>query len=269
MLTYHIYDGQSHGKWASPAPYLSDILDCQISSNPYQLPPLAPGTHPFRLLPETKTGVRSPSGFPTLQSSAFTPTYVHAKVNVSLNYNTKSLSTPLLYKIFGFPSKHENLIVKLPESQLHSAADPAVTNLIGTKCYVNWPYLVEAIVVGASDVSCKYHSPQHVYNKYDPLKSFNSPVNISRSSNNPNPTSAEGKTMPPTNDAINSTIDTLKSGDEGGKLPDSVPLELKCVPSTAEASGYFKKVKSPHYAISYFISFKIKLNVVLTILSGC
>lgn len=67
----------------SPAPYLSDIPDCQVSSTTYELAPLTPGAHPFILLPETKTGVQSPSGFPTLKTATFTPTYVHAKVNVS------------------------------------------------------------------------------------------------------------------------------------------------------------------------------------------
>jgi hypothetical protein len=231
-MTYHIYDGQSHGKWISPAAYLSDIQDSQISSTPYQLPLFASGSHPFRLLPEAKTGVQSPSGFPTLKSSTFTPTYMHGKVNVSLITTPSTHIVRLLSKVFGFPSKHDNLILRLPESQQHTAADPAVTSLLGTKCYVNWPYLVEAIVVGASDVSCKYHSPQHVYNKFNPLKSFNSPVNTS-----PNG-STDGKTS-------NATGET--TGEENGKLPDSnpnsaAPLEIKCVPNTAEASGYFKKV---------------------------
>jgi 5'-3' exoribonuclease 1 len=84
LFTPHIYAEQSHGKWISPAPYLSDIQDCRIFSTPYQLPPLSPGTNPFHLLPGAKTGLDSPSGFATLKTSTFTPTYVHAKVNVSL-----------------------------------------------------------------------------------------------------------------------------------------------------------------------------------------
>jgi hypothetical protein len=148
----------------------------------------------------------------------------------------------------------------LPEPEQHTAADPAVTNLIGTKCYVNWPYLVEAIVVGTSDVSCKYHSPRHVYNKFDPLKSFNSPINTPQNGANAtnanatsaNATSADGKTTPPSppSDTSNSTSPgkVVRTGDENGKLLDPTlnptsPLEIKRVQNTVEASGYFKKVK--------------------------
>lgn len=82
-LTTRIYDGQSHGPWKSPAAYLSDIQDCHISCTTYELPPLSPDAHPFVLLPGTKTGLESPSGLPTLKTSQFAVTYVHAKVNVS------------------------------------------------------------------------------------------------------------------------------------------------------------------------------------------
>lgn len=95
-LTYHrlifvaclslmtiIYDTQPYGSFVSPAPYLGDIIECHVRSVAHQLPPLSPDAHPFHLLPGAKFGIQSPSGFPTLKTSEFTPTYVHAKVNVS------------------------------------------------------------------------------------------------------------------------------------------------------------------------------------------
>lgn len=112
----------------------------------------------------------------------------------------------------------------MPEPHQHSAGDAEVTKLIGTKCYVNWPYLVEAIVVGASDASCKYFSPQHVYNKNDPSKSYNNPVNTATTANGESTQTPPSSSPPP------------------AEAPSPVVPDIRSVPNTAEATGYFKKV---------------------------
>ncbi|GAM21948.1 hypothetical protein SAMD00019534_051230 [Acytostelium subglobosum LB1] len=91
---------------------------------------------PFRLCDGVLCGPNSPSGFPTFGSIDFDWEYMHGHTNV-----------------WGSVSRRESIVIHPPlpvESSLI-----ALKSLIGKKCYVNWPYHIEAKIIGFSD--CNQH----------------------------------------------------------------------------------------------------------------
>ncbi|KAK9843112.1 hypothetical protein WJX74_007152 [Apatococcus lobatus] len=97
-----------------------------------------PGFEPM-LRPGTLTGRLKPHGFPSIETLPVVPEIQQAGVNV-----------------FGQPSKRESLILHLKAGVADEVAAGRVTVEqvaqmgVGTRCWVYWPYLKEALICGAS-----------------------------------------------------------------------------------------------------------------------
>ncbi len=103
---------------------------------PPPLPDATPGFGP-RLVAGTLTGALSPPGFPTLRTIAAAPRLAPAGCNV-----------------FGMASKKESLVLRVPDlGAAPPAATVVATMVLGSRCFVSWPYLQEALVVGVSDAT--------------------------------------------------------------------------------------------------------------------
>ncbi len=123
------------------------------------------------------------------------------------------------------PSRHDTLVLCLPEPDLHTA-DEVAAKLVGAKCYVNWPYLVEAIVVGASDVNSRVS------------------INIPSS---PTPSSrisylGPNQQPPPSNGGPSSNSLDVRSETSTDNTIGQADKKLFKTENTTEASGFFKKV---------------------------
>eukprot|EP01113_Clastostelium_recurvatum_P022706 TRINITY_DN2717_c0_g1_i2.p1 TRINITY_DN2717_c0_g1~~TRINITY_DN2717_c0_g1_i2.p1 ORF type:complete len:1752 (+),score=474.29 TRINITY_DN2717_c0_g1_i2:141-5396(+) len=161
------FDRASAGTWSSPGNNFTPLQNCMTRCEEITLPDIPPHLmamrpdgitrnddkpdmqNVFHLLPGTKLGVEAPSGFPTLQTMPFETQTRHVSAN-----------------IFGRPSQQETVVVKIltpdsnlpnmdrnsipPESSIHNA-EAVAASMLGQRCYVNWPYLKEAIVVGVTD----------------------------------------------------------------------------------------------------------------------
>ena len=57
--------------------------------------------------------------------------------------------------VLGLPSKRESLILQPKAATPTRGGAPALAAAVGTRCWVKWPYLVEALVVAVSDGSVK------------------------------------------------------------------------------------------------------------------
>ena len=102
------------------------------------LPADAPGFGPW-LIKGTRTGAKSPPGFPTLHTVPATAKLVMAGVTV-----------------FGTPSRKESLILRVPDLGPGApSAEAAGALMLGRRCFVSWPFLQEALVVGVSDAGGK------------------------------------------------------------------------------------------------------------------
>ena len=102
------------------------------------LPPDTPGFGPW-LVKGTRTGAKSPPGFPTLHTVPTTAKLVMAGVTV-----------------FGTPSRKESLILRVPDLGASApSAEAAAALMLGRRCFVTWPFLQEALVVGVSDATTK------------------------------------------------------------------------------------------------------------------
>ncbi|KAG2447716.1 hypothetical protein HYH02_007176 [Chlamydomonas schloesseri] len=105
-------------------------------------PPLPAGGKGFtpQLVAGTRIGLNTPQGMPTLKSLQVRPQMRNAGVNV-----------------LGTPSRKESLILGLKDLRealggaVLSAEQVAKSGLLGSRAYINWPYLQEARVVRVSD----------------------------------------------------------------------------------------------------------------------
>lgn len=133
--------------------------------------------------------------------------------------------------------------MKLPEPELNTA-EAVAQALVGKKCYVNWPYLVEAIVVGTSDPDNKYYSPQHVYNPNAPSpNAYRNGLGAQR----PLRTSANGDTNQQEGDTPSAAAETgVASGNKVPSDEPEEPINIMRKATTAESAGYFKKVLHSH-----------------------
>ena len=117
---------------------------CQVSPSaaPPPLPPTVRGFGPW-LVPGTRLGGASPPGFPTLRT-------IHASARLA---NSGC-------NVFGSASKKESLLVRVSDlgPEPPSAADVS-DMLLGSRCFVSWPYLQEAMVVAVSDSTGRVATP--------------------------------------------------------------------------------------------------------------
>ena len=102
------------------------------------LPAGAPGFMPV-LVKGTRTGAKSPPGFPTLHTIPSSAKLLMAGCNV-----------------FGSASRKESLILKIPDLGAQApSAEAAAEQMLGKKCFVSWPYLQEAMIVAVTDATCR------------------------------------------------------------------------------------------------------------------
>lgn len=119
-----------------PAIHGSRCAVFALPAYPAEQPPLRP-----LLAKGTTVGVRSPAGYPTLRTLQCTMRREMAAVNV-----------------LGTASKKESVMVRLDQvaESLKVATAAAVAQAtLGQRCYVEWPYLREGLVVGISDATMK------------------------------------------------------------------------------------------------------------------
>jgi 5'-3' exoribonuclease 1 len=125
-LAYVFSPAHSH-RLESPGAPFQPIENCMVLETKVNFSfAVGEEPHPFLpvLHPETKTGVHSPAGFPTLSS---------------LPWNAEMKSVAV--NIFGQPSKKDSMILRLVPS--NETTIPAVSSV----CLTNFPFLTEAMVV--------------------------------------------------------------------------------------------------------------------------
>ncbi|GIL88258.1 hypothetical protein Vretimale_14135 [Volvox reticuliferus] len=114
---------------------------CQERPPPPPLPACEKGFVPA-LVPGTRVGLETLLGMPTLKSLQVRPSLRNVGVNV-----------------LGTPSRKESLVLGLLDLRealngaVLSAEQVATSGLLGSRVYINWPYLQEARVVRVSDRS--------------------------------------------------------------------------------------------------------------------
>eukprot|EP01133_Synstelium_polycarpum_P014163 gene14163-16692_t len=115
-----------------------DLLCSSASTEDIVLPEIDPeGPKPFRLCDGVLVGAHSPSGFPTFASITFSWSYMHGVAN-----------------LWGMNSRRESMVVKPPVREPASMRALAPL-LVGQKCYVGWPYHIEARVSALSDANAR------------------------------------------------------------------------------------------------------------------
>ena len=119
-----------------PAIHGSKCAVFTLPPYPAEQPPLRP-----MLAKGTSVGVRSPAGYPTLRTLQCDMRREMAAVNV-----------------LGTASKKDSVIVRLDqvaESLKVATAEAVAQATMGQRCFVEWPYLREALVVAVSDATQK------------------------------------------------------------------------------------------------------------------
>jgi len=107
-----------------------------LPAYPDNQPPLQPV-----LAKGTAVGIRSPAGYPTLRTLQCEMRREEAQVNV-----------------LGTASRKESVMVNLDqvaESLRLANAQTVAQATLGQRCYIEWPYLREALVVGVSDATMR------------------------------------------------------------------------------------------------------------------
>jgi 5'-3' exoribonuclease 1 len=123
--------------YASTTPSFPDIPYCTAVVTPYyinQPPNLVHG-----LVPGTRLGIDMFPGFPSMETIPHTATLGFHGVNV---FNTESL--------------RESMVVTVQNRFEGKSVDEVAYGLIGTRVYVGWPFLIEALVTSVSDELFKY-----------------------------------------------------------------------------------------------------------------
>eukprot|EP00698_Gefionella_okellyi_P004772 TRINITY_DN14417_c0_g1_i1.p1 TRINITY_DN14417_c0_g1~~TRINITY_DN14417_c0_g1_i1.p1 ORF type:complete len:1502 (+),score=374.72 TRINITY_DN14417_c0_g1_i1:39-4544(+) len=117
---------------------LPHINGCRVRQTVFLLPPMPASGFVPDIVPGQLMGWNTPAGFPTFGTMPHSSFHAAGKVNV-----------------FGRPSKMQSLVVVVePDDDLlaNPDADTVAAQLMGKIIWVNWPYLVEARVVGAEDM---------------------------------------------------------------------------------------------------------------------
>merc|ERR1719502_1010032 len=135
MLVMHDRNDKSVIKATIPGA-LPDLDPAMSSAVCYRDPDYDPTTQVFKVVNDDDVAVQRSEGFPTLSSAVeFTTDTYMAGVNV-----------------FGNPSRKESTIVRVAD-HVHSEKhiEKITDEWLGKPCFVNWPYVSEAIVVGMTD----------------------------------------------------------------------------------------------------------------------
>ena len=151
----YYFDSKTNENVTTTFPGLFENLQgCNVVEKVYTLPGYPTGKHEgFRLCSGVKTGVESPNGFPSMYHLKFTSTIKPIHINV-----------------FGSNSRKESVLLTLDNSicinEEHELLIKQFKSLIGTTCYVNYPYLKEGIITSISDNSCHFYSDKnYIWNK--------------------------------------------------------------------------------------------------------
>jgi 5'-3' exoribonuclease 1 len=139
VLVFNHKEGSKEAEYCTstlPAHYTSIVRSNSTATLHPPPPPLPLGEKGFvpRIVDGTQIGHKSPAGFPTLKTLAFTAELRKAGIN-----------------IFGSASKKESLILKLASPPPNVTAAQVGEAIIGRRAWVNWPYLQEAQVVAVTD----------------------------------------------------------------------------------------------------------------------
>ncbi|EGG13984.1 5'-3' exoribonuclease [Cavenderia fasciculata] len=150
VIIYH--DAEQVVSEPSPNLRLFPSLEHSSAKTEDFILPFYEGLKPFRLCEGVLLGSHSPSGFPTFAVDVdFTWEYKNAVVN-----------------IWGMKSRKESIIVHPPIPQLNKDKTAkqmtlaSIKHWIGRRCYVNWPYNTEALIVGFSDSNQKISMLENV-----------------------------------------------------------------------------------------------------------
>lgn len=140
----YIYEYNEKNTFSCISPFLDHFQNqktCPVIEKVFNLPDYPKGQKfQFQLCKGVLLGTHAPPGFPTFNSLKF-------------NYQLKNLNN----NIFGGNVKYESLIIEIQsEEEKEKQLIEKAKLMIGKICYVNWPYLKEALVVGISHNSGKW-----------------------------------------------------------------------------------------------------------------
>ena len=132
-----VYDKNDKAVIKSTIPgALPDLNPAMSNAVYYRDPDYEPGLKVFKVTRDEDVENQKSEGFPVLNSSVqFTTNTYMAGVNV-----------------FGNPSRKESTILRVSD-RVHSekSVEKIQEDWLNKPCFVNWPYITEAIVVGMSD----------------------------------------------------------------------------------------------------------------------
>lgn len=119
--------------------FFPPIAHCQCKMGPFNLPTLD-GLHLVKgLCDGVQLGIHAMPGFPTLQTLPHTAQVLHHSVNV-----------------FQADSRNQSLVLFIQNTWDGKKTAGIAEQLIGTRIFGNWPFLVEGMVVAVSDSHFKY-----------------------------------------------------------------------------------------------------------------
>jgi 5'-3' exoribonuclease 1 len=119
--------------------FFPPISHCQCKMVPFNLPTLD-GLHLVKgLCDGVQLGIHAMPGFPTLQTLSHTAQVLHHSVNV-----------------FQADSRNQSVVLFIQNAWEGKKSAGIAEQLIGTKIFGNWPFLVEGMVVAVSDSHFKY-----------------------------------------------------------------------------------------------------------------
>lgn len=119
--------------------FFPPITHCQCKMGPFNLPTLD-GLHLVKgLCDGVQLGIHAMPGFPTLQALPHTTQVLHHSVNV-----------------FQADSRNQSVVLFVRNTWEGKKTADIAEQLIGSRIFGNWPFLVEGMVVAVSDSHFKY-----------------------------------------------------------------------------------------------------------------
>lgn len=137
-----IYSPETDFVYPSSLPgFFPDIVHCHCITNPFHLP-ILDGLHLVKgLCDGVQLGAYALAGFPSLQTLAHDAQVLHHAVNV-----------------FQADSRNQSVVLFLKDKWDNRKAAQIAAQLVGSRVYYNWPFLLEGLVVAVSDSHFKYES---------------------------------------------------------------------------------------------------------------
>jgi 5'-3' exoribonuclease 1 len=114
---------------------LPDIINCKTRVSAFHLPTVDGITSLRKTIhPAARIGVKSLPGFPSLKTIAHSSDIVKAGI-----------------KVFQADSRNESVVITIHNKYAGLSVDELAGKLLGSKVYINWPYLQDAVLVKISD----------------------------------------------------------------------------------------------------------------------